>query len=169
MKTLSWDKYRGHLSSYDIDELGYNYRTTEVQSALGLVQLGKMGRNNQKREKLVETYRKELQETKGLSLPFSQWGGRPSYHLFSILTAPSVKREKVMEGLRRHGIQTSIHYPPIHLFSLYRKNFGYREGMLPRTEEVSQRVITLPLHPLMNVRDVKWIAEKVKRVIKEVS
>jgi dTDP-4-amino-4,6-dideoxygalactose transaminase len=167
MKALSWDKYRGHLSSYDIDELGYNYRTTEVQSALGLVQLGKMDRNNQKREKLVETYRKELQETKGLSLPFSQWGDRPSYHLFSILTAPSVKREKVMEGLRRHGIQTSIHYPPIHLFSLYRKSFGYREGMLPRTEEVSQRVITLPLHPLMNVRDVKWIAEKVKEVLKK--
>ena len=165
MKALSWDKYRGHLSSYDIDELGFNYRSTEIQSALGLVQLRKMGRNNQKREKLVETYRKELQETKGLSIPFSQWGGRPSYHLFSILVAPFIKREKVMEELRRHGIQTSIHYPPIHLFSLYQKTFGYRKGMLPVTEKVSERVITLPLHPLMNVTDVKWIARKLNTVI----
>jgi dTDP-4-amino-4,6-dideoxygalactose transaminase len=167
MKALSWDKYRGHLSSYDIDALGYNYRTTEVQSALGLVQLRKMDRNNQKRGKLVEAYRKELQETKGLSIPFSQRRGRPSYHLFFILVAPSIKREEVMEELRRQGIQTSIHYPPIHLFSLYRKAFGYRKGMLPVTEEVSQRVITLPLHPLMKVTDVKWIVEKVKEVIKK--
>jgi dTDP-4-amino-4,6-dideoxygalactose transaminase len=169
MKALSWDKYRGHLSSYDIDALGYNYRTTEVQSALGLVQLRKMDRNNQKRAKLVEAYRRGLQDAEGLSIPFSEWGGGPSYHLFSILVAGSIKREKVMERLRRHGVQTSIHYPPIHLFSLYRKTFGYREGMLPRTEDVSQRAITLPLHPLMNVTDVKWIVEKVKEVIKEVT
>jgi dTDP-4-amino-4,6-dideoxygalactose transaminase len=167
MKALSWDKYRGHLSSYDIDALGYNYRTTEIQSALGLVQLRKMDRNNQKRGKLVEAYRKEFQKMEGISIPFSEWGGRPSYHLFSILVAPSVKREEVMEELRGQGIQTSIHYPPIHLFSLYRKNFGYRKRMLPVTEEVSQRVITLPLHPLMKVTDVKWIAEKVKEVIKK--
>jgi dTDP-4-amino-4,6-dideoxygalactose transaminase len=169
MKALSWDKYRGHLSSYDIDALGYNYRTTEVQSALGVVQLRKMDRNNRKRGKLVEAYRKELQETKGLSIPFSQRRGRPSYHLFFILVAPSIKREEVMKELRRHGIQTSIHYPPIHLFSLYRRAFGYRKGMLPVTEEVSQRVITLPLHPLMKVTDAKWIAEKVKEVIKEIT
>ena len=167
MKALSWDKYRGHLSSYDIDALGYNYRTTEVQSALGLVQLRKMDRNNQKRGKLVEAYRRGLQEAECISIPFSQRGGRPSYHLFSILVATSIKREKVMEGLRRHGVQTSIHYPPIHLFSLYRKAFGYRKGMLPVTEEVSQRVITLPLHPLMKVKDVKWIARKVKEIIRK--
>jgi dTDP-4-amino-4,6-dideoxygalactose transaminase len=167
MKALSWDKYRGHLSSYDIDALGYNYRTTEIQSALGLVQLRKMDRNNQKREKLVEAYRRALQEAEDISIPFSQRGGRLSYHLFCILVAPSVKREEVMEGLRGQGIQTSVHYPPIHLFSLYREAFGYRTGMLPVTEEVSQRVITLPLHPLMKVTDVKWIGEKVKEVIKK--
>ena len=62
MEALSWDKYRGHLSSYDIRGLGYNYRTTEIQSALGLVQLKKLDRNNRKRKRLVEIYRKELQE-----------------------------------------------------------------------------------------------------------
>ena len=71
METLSWDKHRGRLSSYDIGRLGYNYRTTEIQSALGLVQLKKLDRNNRKREKLVEIYRKELQEVEGISIPFS--------------------------------------------------------------------------------------------------
>jgi len=167
MKALSWDKYRGHLSSYDIGDLGYNYRTTEIQSALGLVQLKKLDRNNQKRRKLVEAYRKELQGTGEISVPFPKCGTGPSYHLFPVLISPSIPREKVMDGLRGHGAQTSIHYPPIHLFSLYRRQFGYKKGMLPKTEDVSRREVTLPLHPGMDVQDVNWIAGKLKDVIRK--
>jgi dTDP-4-amino-4,6-dideoxygalactose transaminase len=90
MEALSWDKYRGRLSSYDISGLGYNYRTTEIQSALGLVQLKKLDRNNKRRKKLVEIYRRELQGTKEISIPFSRLIGTPSYHLFPILVAPFV-------------------------------------------------------------------------------
>jgi dTDP-4-amino-4,6-dideoxygalactose transaminase len=162
MEALSWDKYRGHLSSYDILELGYNFRTTEIQSALGLVQLKKLDRNNYKRKKLVAMYRKELQGVEGISLPFSKFKGNPSYHLFPILLAPSVNKNKVMERLKDFGIQGSVHYPPVHLFSFYRNQFGYKKGDLPKTEEVSQREMTLPLHPRMTERDVKWIVSKVK-------
>jgi dTDP-4-amino-4,6-dideoxygalactose transaminase len=167
MKALSWDKYRGHLSSYDIGDLGYNYRTTEIQSALGLVQLRKLNRNNQKRRRLVEAYRRELQGTEGVSIPFPKYGTGPSYHLFSVLISPSIPRDKVMDGLRGHGIQTSIHYPPIHLFSLYRRQFGYKKGMLPKAEEVSRRQVTLPLHPGMEREDVKWIVGKLNDVIRK--
>jgi len=166
MEALSWDKYRGHLSSYDIRGLGYNYRTTEIQSALGLVQLKKLDRNNRRRKKLVEIYRNDLQETKEISIPFSHFKGIPSRHLFPILVAPFVNRNRVMERLKHFGIQSSIHYPPVHLFSLYRNQFGYKKGDLPKTEEVSQREMTLPLHPLLDTGDVKWIAKKVKVVIR---
>jgi dTDP-4-amino-4,6-dideoxygalactose transaminase len=167
MKALSWDKYRGHLSTYDIGDLGYNYRTTEIQSALGLVQLKKLDRNNQKRRKLVEAYRRELQRTEGISIPFPKYGSGPSYHLFCVLISPSIPRDKVMDELRGHGIQTSIHYPPVHLFSLYRRQFGYKKGMLPKTEEVSRREVTLPLHPGMDRDDVRWIAKKLRGVIRD--
>jgi dTDP-4-amino-4,6-dideoxygalactose transaminase len=167
MEALSWDKYRGHLSSYDIQEVGYNYRTTEIQSTLGLVQLKKLDRNNGKRKRLVEIYLKELQEVHEISLPFSKFKGNPSYHLFPILVAPSIDRNKVMERLKDFGIQTSVHYPPIHLFSLYRKRFGFKMGMFPKTEEVSRREVTLPLHPRMNDEGVKWITKKLKAVIRE--
>jgi len=173
MKMLSWDKYRGRLSSYDIETLGYNYRTTEIQSAIGLAQLKKLDRNNRKREELVTTYREELHGVKGVSIPFTRFKGYPSYHLFPILVHPkgevtsSGLRDKLMEGLRNFKIQTSIHYPPIHLFSLYRKQFGFRKGMFPKTEEVSGREITLPLHSRMDREDVKWIVEKLKKVIRE--
>jgi dTDP-4-amino-4,6-dideoxygalactose transaminase len=167
MEALSWDKYRGRLSSYDIRGLGYNYRTTEIQSALGLVQLKKLDRNNKRRKKLVEIYRKELQETREISIPFSRFKGTPSYHLFPILVAPFVDRSRVMEKLKDFGIQSSIHYPPVHLFSLYRNQFDYKRGDVPKTEEVSEREITLPLHSRLDTGDVKWIAKKVKVVIRE--
>jgi dTDP-4-amino-4,6-dideoxygalactose transaminase len=172
MEMLSWDKYHGRLSSYDIEGLGYNYRTTEIQSALGLAQLKKLDRNNRKRKALVEAYRKELQEVKGISVPFLQFKGYPSYHLFPILVhnkqeaLSSILRDKLMEGLRNFKIQTSVHYPPVHLFSLYRKKFGYKKGMLPKTEEVSRKEITLPLHPRMDGKDVKRITKKVKEIIR---
>jgi dTDP-4-amino-4,6-dideoxygalactose transaminase len=70
-----------------------------------------------------------------------------------------------MERLKRFGIQTSVHYPPVHLFSFYRERFGFKRGMLPKTEEVSRREVTLPLHPRMVEGDVKWIAEKVREAI----
>jgi len=169
MEALSWDKYRGRLSSYDILDLGYNFRTTEIQSTLGLVQLKKLDRNNYKREKLVGIYREELQGVVGFSLPFLKFKGNPSYHLFPILLAPSINRNKVMERLKEFGIQVSVHYPPVHLFSLYRKRFGYKMRMLPKTEEVGKREVTLPLHPRMTEKDVKWIVKKVKIVIRELS
>jgi dTDP-4-amino-4,6-dideoxygalactose transaminase len=165
MKSLSWDKYRGRLSSYDIERIGYNYRITEIQSTLGWVQLKKLERNNRRRKKLVEGYQKELQRVKEVSFPFSRSKDNPSYHIFPILLAPAIDRGKVMERLKDFGIQTSVHYPPVHLFSLYRKRFGFKRGMLPVTEEVSRREITLPLHPLMTVKDVRWIAKKVKTAI----
>jgi len=174
MTALSWDKYRGHLSSYDIEELGYNYRMTEIEAALGLVQLGKLERNRKRREKLVKIYRQELEGVEGISIPFSQFSGKFAHHLFPVLVSrdpgdrSSQRRDQWMEKLKKLRIQTSVHYPPIHLFSLYRKRFGTKEGMLPRTEEVSRSEMTLPLHPRMNAEDVKWIVDKMKMVSRTV-
>jgi dTDP-4-amino-4,6-dideoxygalactose transaminase len=167
METLSWDKYRGRLSSYDIRGIGYNYRTTEIQSALGLAQLKKLDRNNRKRKRLVEVYRKELQGPDGISIPFSRFKGNPSYHLFPILVAPRIDRNRMIKKLKDVGIQASVHYPPVHLFSLYRKRFGFREEMFPNTEEVGRREVTLPLHPRLRVEDIKWIVKRVKEVIEK--
>ena len=171
MEALSWDKYHGHFSSYDIERLGYNYRTTEISSALGLAQLSKLDRNTERRRKLVEAYRKGLRGVDAISIPFSRCKDRSSCHLFPVLVAQtgdsrsSALRDRLKESLRDLGVQTSIHYPPVHLFSLYRSRFGYREGMLPKTEEVSRRELTLPLHPRMGIRDVNWISKKLKEVI----
>lgn len=165
MEALSWDKYRGHLSAYDIKRLGYNYRITEIQSALGLVQLKKLDQSNETRKKLTKVYREEFLGAAGISVPFSRSEGEPSFHLAPILVDTGSNRDRLMKGLRDLGVQTSIHYPPVHLFTLYRKRFGYKKGMFPLTEEISKRELTLPLHPRLKTEDVKWIARKIKRIM----
>jgi dTDP-4-amino-4,6-dideoxygalactose transaminase len=165
MKALSWDKYRGRLASYDIDVLGYNYRTTEVQSALGLVQLRKLKANNRKRRELVQAYRRALAGVPGISVPFSRFRGSPSWHIFPVLV--EADRDGLMAGLKEAGIQTSVHYPPVHLFSLYRRRGGMKEGALPVTEDASRRELTLPLHPMMTERDVEAISAALISLVKK--
>ncbi len=165
MTSLTWDRYRGHAYTYDVVDLGYNYRLNEISSAMGIVQLKKLDRNNRKREKVFSEYKKRLRGIEGLSIPFKRFRGKPSYHIFPIILSEEIDRIEFMQRLREEGIQTSIHYPPVHLFTYYRREFGFREGMLPKTEYVGRHEVTLPLHPLMTRRDVELVCEAIERFL----
>ena len=168
MTTLTWDRHMGHAHSYDVIELGYNYRINEIASALGLVQLKKLKRNNEKRKRITAKYREDLKDISRISLPFSNYTKeKPSYHIFPILLSEEVSREKFMEDLKQKGIQTSIYYPPIHLFSNYRKMFGFKGGTLPKTEFIGEHEVTLPLYPSMSVEDVKYIVACIGDILNE--
>ena len=161
MTSLSWDRFKGHAFSYDVTDLGYNYRTSEINSALGICQLKKLDKNNAKRKELTELYRKYLNKIDFIRLPFEGSKDKSSYHIFPILLDEKVKRMKFIEFLKNKGIQTSVHYPPIHLFSYYKNKFGFREGMLPLTEHIGKNEVTLPLHPLLKKGDIKHIANQI--------
>lgn len=165
MTSLSLDRFKGHAYTYDVVELGYNYRPSEMTSALGLVQLQKLDGNNKKREEIVKQYREQPSEIEGIRIPFTNHRGKSSYHLFPILLSEGISRSKFMTELRQIGIQTSIHYPAIHLFSYHQKRLQLQKGMLPITEEVSQREVTLPLYPLMEVKDVEFVVDSVAEVL----
>jgi dTDP-4-amino-4,6-dideoxygalactose transaminase len=158
MTTLTWDRHKGHAWSYDVTELGYNYRIDEIRAALGLAQLKKLERNNARRRALTGTYRVALQAlTPEISLPFEQHPGTSSCHILPALLPPNWDRISVMEALKAQGIQTSIHYPPIHTFSAYQK--PGRGADLPVTEEIASREITLPLYPAMKDEDVLSVVQ----------
>ncbi|MBT9150548.1 MAG: UDP-4-amino-4-deoxy-L-arabinose--oxoglutarate aminotransferase [candidate division WS2 bacterium] len=161
MTTLTWDRHKGHAYSYDVMDMGFNYRINEMASGLGLVQLRKLEKNNKKRGKIVEEYRKRLKNVSGISVPFKDCKEKSAYHIFPILLAEDISRNGFIDRLKEKGIQTSIHYPPIHLFTYYRRMFGFKEGMLPKTEFVAEREVTLPLHPLMKKENVEFIAESI--------
>jgi len=166
MTTLTWDRHQGHACSYDVVDTGHNYRISEIESALGLVQLKKLERNNQKRRNITEEYRKHLKDTAGLSIPFGNHEEKSSYHIFPVLLSDDIPREKFMENLKMKGIETSIHYPPIHLFSNYQRLFGFREGLLPRTEFIGKHEVTLPLHPMLRKEDTEYVLHCVREALR---
>ncbi|MBT9151667.1 MAG: UDP-4-amino-4-deoxy-L-arabinose--oxoglutarate aminotransferase [candidate division WS2 bacterium] len=166
MTTLTWDRHKGHAHSYDVVDMGFNYRLNEMASALGLVQLKKLDENNEKRRKVVEEYRKHLKAISDISIPFENYKEKSSCHIFPILLAEDISRNGFMDGLKEKGIQTSAHYPPIHLFTYYRKTFGFKEGMLSKTEYVGEHEVTLPLYPMMTEKEVGYIVSCVNELLK---
>jgi dTDP-4-amino-4,6-dideoxygalactose transaminase len=166
MTSLTWDRHHGHASSYDVVELGYNYRIDEIHSALGLAQLSKLARNNLRRKWVAETYWHALENSR-LELPFRllahEPGIQPAYHIFPALLPEGVDRLAFTESLRTQGVQTSLHYPPIHQFSYYRQRFP---GVsLPKTEAVARREVTLPLFPGMTQAQISLVVDATRRAL----
>ena len=167
MTTLTWDRHRGHAASYDVVATGFNYRLDEIHSALGLAQLGKLAENNRRRADLVAHLRAELAGLTGLTVPFGvpAAGSQPAYHIFPVILDPALDRAAFMAHLRSQGIQSSVHYPPIHQFSAFRDEQA--GTLLPVTEEAGRREVTLPLFPTMTDQQVAAVVAAVRSGLAE--
>lgn len=161
MTSLTWDREQGHSFSYDVVALGYNYRIDEIRSAIGLTQLRKLERNNQRRAEATHVYKERLQDIDGISIPFTHINSISSYHIFPIVLQQGSARQSFMHFMREKGIQTSIHYPPVHTFAHYRSSC--QPGSLPITEEVATRIVTLPLYPGITREQVEHVIETVQQ------
>jgi len=161
MTSMTWDRHKGHAWSYDVVELGYNYRIDEIRAALGIVQLKKIDANNQKRRSLTERYRQQLdQMLPEITVPFLGHRGESACHIMPVLLANGSDRVEVMEKMKQLGVQTSIHYPPTHLFTYYLRDDI--DSQLDKTENVASRELTLPLYPGMQDQDVDWVVNALK-------
>jgi dTDP-4-amino-4,6-dideoxygalactose transaminase len=167
MTTLTWDRHHGHAYTYDVVGLGHNYRIDEIRSALGLVQLRKLKENNARRKAITERYWEGLlgADISGIELPFTDVPGQSAYHIFPILLPDDVGRRIFMDSMRKTGVQTSIHYPPIHHFTYYRQR--YPGLSLPITETLASREVTLPLYPMMSYKDVDYVLKAVGEALNE--
>jgi dTDP-4-amino-4,6-dideoxygalactose transaminase len=160
MTTLTWDRHRGHASSYDVIANGFNYRLDEIHAALGREQLKKLKRNNHRRADLAATYRRLLANLPGWVLPFDKYKGDSAFHLMVAVAPDEATRARVTTALREARIQTSLHYPCIADFKAF--EHLKLEG-LDRSRTYAKRAITLPLYPTMSAGQV----EDVCRVIRE--
>ncbi len=165
MTTLTWDRHKGHAWSYDVVELGYNYRIDEMRAAVGVVQLGKLDRNNERRRQLTALYENLLKELPQITVPFRDHPGVSSAHIRPILLPRGGDRATFMERMKAQGIQTSIHYPPIHRFTAYRDVDAGASDRLRVTADVAAREVTLPLYPRMTDDDVTAIIEAVTNAL----
>jgi dTDP-4-amino-4,6-dideoxygalactose transaminase len=132
---------------YDVTMLGFNYRMDELRAALGLSQLKKLTAWNDIRRRLSLRYRQLIGEhCPSVTVPFAPaW--LSAHHLLPVVLPTEVSRQTVIDALRSQGIQTTVHYPPVHRLTYYSDLCP--NCSLPRTEDFSQRELTLPLHPRM--------------------
>jgi dTDP-4-amino-4,6-dideoxygalactose transaminase len=164
MTTLTWDRHKGHAWSYDVVELGYNYRIDEIRAALGLVQLNKLERNNNRRRYLTQIYQDALHElTPEVTIPFLHYRGVSAAHIMPVLLPAEVDRVHFMENMKSQGIQTSIHYPPVHSFTAYKGESA--KPVLPQTEDAAAREVTLPLYPGMCEDDVVTVTQAIRQAL----
>lgn len=155
MTTLTWDRHRGHASSYDVLETGFNYRIDEMRAALGTVQLRRLGELNDARRRLTERYRQRLAAGRRVVMPSQGARGTSAHHLAVVVADSLELRNELRETLRDRRIQTSMHYPSISLLSAY----AGCAAAVPRAEEISARAMTLPLHPGLSDGDVDLVCD----------
>jgi len=148
---------------YEMQELGFNYRITDIQCALGVSQLKKLKRFAKRRTEIVTQYDEAFSD-----MPITVQES-PSYckalrHLYIILLNNSSHRREVFDKLREANIGVNVHYIPVYYMPYYQK-LGYKKGLCPKAEEAYERMITLPLHPLMNNEQVEYVIEVVRNAV----
>jgi len=168
MTTLTWERHQGHAADYDVMEPGYNYRMDEVRAALGIEQLKKLPDANLKRAENARLLREAIEslEIPGLTVPFSSPRGTPAHHLFVLLLPQGTDRAAFRKRMSRAGIQTSVHYPLLSSFSLWRSYFGSgKSPSLPVALSVADRLVTLPMGPHLNPKSIEMIAQALKECL----
>jgi dTDP-4-amino-4,6-dideoxygalactose transaminase len=145
MTTLTWDRHRGHASGYDVVALGFNYRMDEPRAALATRRLARLDDENAARRELDARYRRLLGEA-GITCALEPSEGLASaHHLFTIVLDEDADRDGFRAALQERGIQTSLHYPPVHRFAIY----AQAGAEAPLTDAYAARAVTLPLYAHM--------------------
>jgi dTDP-4-amino-4,6-dideoxygalactose transaminase len=162
MTTVTLDRYKGRAFSYDVIAHGFNYRMDEIRSSLALVQLKRLDGFLQERGRIRERYRKNLTGSPILVPDFdwqaiSQPGDSVGYHIMPVILPETRSRDAVAARLKEQGIQSSVHYRPVHTFT------AYSDAMAPdkrpaRTEAICERQLTLPMYPTMTNDQVDLVS-----------
>ena len=152
---------------YEQQHLGYNYRLTDVQSALGTSQMSKIDEFISRRREIVKLYNDAFKTLKEIVIPFEAKFSNSGWHIYVIKVKPdllTVTRKEIFEALQAENIGVNVHYLPVYLHPYYR-DLGYAKGMCPNAEELYENMITLPLFPSMSDEDVNNVVVAVNKVI----
>lgn len=166
MTTMSYERAKGHSTEYDVSILGYNYRMDDIHAALGIVQMQKLHEDLEKRSEVRALYLKNLQDTEKICLPFADYTRFCSNYIMPtvLVNADKEKRDNVRRKFQEKGIQTSIHYPAAHRFSIYKDAF---KGDMKQTEYVTDCEITLPMYACLSEKEICYICDSYKQILSE--
>ena len=155
-----------NLWFYDIPEVGFNYRITDFQCALGNSQLKKLDSIVKTRRKQVEIYNNDLSGIERIRLPYERNKTRSSYHLY-VIRIPQAKRNRLYKFLRKHNIMTQVNYIPVHFLSYYRRKFRYGPGDFPVAEKYYKECLSLPLYAGLKGSTQLGIIKRIKEFFKK--
>ncbi len=151
---------------YDVQGLGYNYRMTDFQAALGAGQMERYNKNLEKRQANAQIYLRNLSGTEGVC--FTSFTKKNSYFLFQVILDDEIDRDFVLSGLKKNGIGVSIHYAtPVPLMSYYKNKYGYTENDFPNAVKYGNQSISLPIHPKLTEDDIEYICTTLNALIKQ--
>lgn len=155
---------------HEMQYLGYNYRITDIQCALGLSQLKRLGQFKERRKQIVRRYNEGFQaltEKGMLELPPWPTNTDPCFHLYvlRVLNIEDDLRYKVFTELQKQGIYPQVHYIPVHLQPYYQQHFKYRIGDFPIAESYYKEALSLPLYPTMDNEQVDYVIDSVSKVL----
>jgi len=155
----------GRKSKYEHVILGYNSRLDTLQAAVLLLKLAHLDSWNNRRRACAQAYTKMFSHHRGVITPVERRGNRHVYHIYAIQLD---RRDAAVDYLKRHGIGCMVNYPiPLHLQPVY-KGLGYRRGAFPVSEEVSKRIISLPMHPFLGNEHISYVVKTISLFMKEV-
>lgn len=163
MTTMSYQRAGGHATAYDIVELGYNFRLDDIHAAIAIEQLKKLPSDLEQRIVVRKRYIELLSKVNNVIVPFADNTEFTSNYIMPIvITKGTVEdRDAIRNKIHEAGVQTSVHYPAIHRFSIY-KDYG---AVLPQTEYVTDHEITLPMYAALSMEDVEYIVNVVDKAI----
>jgi len=163
-----WQREQQGAWAYEMVELGYNYRLTDFQCALGMSQLKKLPDWVARRQAIAQRYRDELGKVPGLQILKVSPDVSHAYHLFVVRLKtenPEADRRQMFAALRQRGIGVNVHYIPVHLHPFYRRRFGTGPGLCPRAEAAYQEIMSLPLFPRLKDREVEEVIAAIQAII----
>ena len=153
---------------YEMVDLGYNYRLTDLQCALGLSQLRRLPEWLARRRQIAARYDGAFTQLPGIRPLAVRDGVAHAYHLYVVqldLAQLSVSRAQVFSALRAEGIGVNVHYIPVHLHPFYRTRFGTGPGLCPVAEAAYERILSLPIFPRMTDRDANDVVSALTKVL----
>ncbi len=170
MTTMTYERSKGHATSYDVVELGYNYRMDDIRATLGIVQLQKLQEDIGKRSNVRSRYIGMLKDNDNLMIPFKEHAEISSSYIFPVVLTKgsnkigneSARRDSVRARLAEAGVETSVHYPAVHRFRIYQK---FPHENLTNTEYFSNNEISLPMYGSLTEEEVLYICEKVAKAV----
>jgi dTDP-4-amino-4,6-dideoxygalactose transaminase len=173
MSKDAWKRYTAQGSwRYEVLYPGFKYNTTDVNAAMGLIQLRRVYEMRDARRRIAQRYDELLRDVPGIERPRTLEGVEHAWHLYVVRIDPEVAgitRDDLIERMKEAGIGTSVHFIPLHLHPYYRDTYGYRPEDFPVATRAAERILSLPLFPDMQPSDVEYVAETLARFVRQAS